>query len=90
MNARDELQQAFAALLQRAQQLDLHLYRYLADLVEEQRAAVRELEAPRFARHGARERPTLVSEKLALDELLRDGRTVDLDERLLLAARVLV
>ena len=35
------------ALLQRAQQLDLHLDRDLADLVEEQRAAVGELEAAR-------------------------------------------
>src|SRR5690606_20805372 len=32
------------ALLDRAQELDLHLDRDLADLVEEQRAAVRELE----------------------------------------------
>ena len=33
------------ALLQDAQQLDLHVARDLADLVEEQRAAVRGLEA---------------------------------------------
>ena len=35
------------ALLQRAQQLDLHLDGDLADLVEEERAAVGELEAAR-------------------------------------------
>ncbi len=78
------------ALLQRAQELHLHLDRDLADLVEEERAAVGELEAPRLARHGAGERAALVAEELALDELLRDGRAVDLDERLVLAARVLV
>ena len=78
------------ALLQRAQQLHLHLDRDLADLVEEERPAVGELEAPRLAGHGARERAALVAEELALDELLRDGRAVDLDERLVLAARVLV
>ena len=33
------------ALLQHAQQLDLHVQRHVADLVEEQRAAVGELEA---------------------------------------------
>src|SRR4051812_6204672 len=42
------------------------------------------------ARHCARERAALVSEQLALDELLRDGRAVDLDERLVLARGVLV
>ena len=52
--------------------------------------AVRELEAPRLAGDGAGERAALVAEKLALDELLRDRRAVDLDERLVLAARVLV
>ncbi len=42
------------ALLQRAQELDLHLDGDLANLVEEQRAAVGELEAPGLARHRAR------------------------------------
>ena len=36
------------ALLQRAQELHLHLDRDLADLVEEERAAVGELEAARL------------------------------------------
>ena len=44
------------ALLQHAQQLDLHLQRQVADLVEEQRAAVGQLEAPEPARHRAGER----------------------------------
>jgi hypothetical protein len=57
------------ALLQRAEQLHLHLDRDLADLVEEQRAAARELEATGLAAHRSRERATLVPEQLALDEL---------------------
>ena len=42
------------ALLQHAQELHLHLDRDLADLVEEERAAVGELEAPRLARRPRR------------------------------------
>ena len=44
------------ALLQHAQQLGLHFHRDVADLVEEQRAAVRQLESARPARRRARER----------------------------------
>src|SRR5262249_1975497 len=62
----------------------------LADLVEEERAAVRELEAPRLARHRAGERAALVAEELALDQLLRDRGAVHLDERLVLPRRVVV
>ena len=42
------------ALLERAQQLHLHLDRDLADLVEEQRAAVGQLEAAGLARRPRR------------------------------------
>ena len=70
------------ALLERAKELHLHLDGDLADLVEEQRAAVRELEASGLARDRARERAALVAEELALDELLRDRGAIDLDERL--------
>ena len=56
------------ALLQHAQELDLHLQRQVADLVEEQRAAVGELEAALPPRHGAGERALLVAEQLALEE----------------------
>jgi len=66
------------ALLKGAEELHLHLDRDLADLVEEQRAAVRELETAGFARDRARERAALVAEKLALDELLRNGRAIPL------------
>ena len=67
--------------LDRAQQLGLGLEREVADLVEEQRAAVGQLEPALLALHRAGERPALVAEQLALDQVLRDRRTVDLDER---------
>src|SRR5262249_14212398 len=53
---------------------------HVADLVEEEGAAVRLLEeaAPLLLRTG--ERAALVAEQLALDELARDGRAVDLHE----------
>ena len=62
------------ALLQRAQQLGLQLERQLADLVEEQRAAVRELEAARAALQRAGEGAALVAEELALDQRWRGSR----------------
>ncbi len=62
------------ALLQDAQQLGLHFHRDVADLVEEQRAAVRQLEPARPARDRARERALLVSEQLALEQARRAGR----------------
>ena len=75
------------ALLERAQELHLHLERDLADLVEEQRAAVGELEAAGAVADRAGERAALVAEQLALDEAFGDRRAVDLDERAVLARR---
>ena len=43
-----------ALLFERAQDLGLQRQRQIADLVEEQRAAVRQLELARLARRGAR------------------------------------
>ena len=71
------------ALLQDAQELDLRPHRDLADLVEEQRAAVRLLEAPDAALVGAGERALLVPEQLALEERLGERGAVQRDERLL-------
>ena len=69
------------ALLQRAQQLDLRVERQLADLVEEQRAAVGLLELADAPVDGAGERALLVAEQDALDQVLGDGAAVDGDER---------
>ena len=68
-------------LLQKPQQLDLARRRDLADLVEEQRSAIRQLKPPVLAHHRARERPLLVPEQLALEQRLRERRTMQLDER---------
>ena len=62
------------AVLQRAQQLHLRVERQLADLVEEQRAAVRFLELADALVDGAGERALLVPEQDALDQVLGDAR----------------
>ena len=69
------------ALLQHAQELGLRRRRELADLVQEDRAAVGELELPEPARRGAREGALLVAEELALEQRVRNRRAVDRDER---------
>jgi hypothetical protein len=78
------------ALVERAQQRRLHLGRELADLVEEQRAAVRLFEGAGPIRDGAREGPAQVPEERRLDELLGHGAAVEDDERSGLARAVTV
>ena len=68
-------------LLQRAQQLDLHAGRDLADFVEQQRPAVGRLEQARAVLRRAGERAARVAEELALEQGLGDGAAVDRDER---------
>ena len=69
------------ALLQDAQQLGLHGRRQLADLVEEQRAAVAPARSGRGCWPvGPGEGAPLVAEQLALEQRLRQGRAVDRDE----------
>ena len=65
-----------------AKQLRLQRRLQVADFVQEQRAAVGQLEAPgpRVGRAG--ERALLVAEQLALDQCGRQRGTVDGDERL--------
>jgi hypothetical protein len=60
-----------ALLLEDAQQLDLGRARKIADLVEEQRPAVRQLESPALLPVGPSEGPPLVAEELRLEERLR-------------------
>ena len=69
------------ALLENAQQLHLHVDAHVADLVQEQRAAVGELEAPNARGQRAREGAFLVTEQLALEQLARNRAAVDRDER---------
>ena len=63
-----------------AQQLHLRARVDLANLIEENRAAVRLLEPadPAFVRTG--ERASLVAEQLALEQLRRERRAMDRDE----------
>ncbi len=68
-------------LLQRPQHLGLERQRQLADLVEEQRAAVRDLEAARPPRDRAGERAAFVAEQLALEQRAGDRRAVHRHER---------
>src|SRR5262249_27577789 len=78
------------ALLEDAQELGLRGVVHLRDLVEEQGAAVGQLEASQAAFGGAGEGSALVTEQLALDERLRDRRAVDGDERLVASVREIV
>ena len=66
--------------LQHAEQLGLQLRGDVADLVEEQRPLVRQLEAADLLADGAGEGALLVAEQLALQEPRGDGRAVELDE----------
>ena len=66
-----------AALLEHAQQLGLRDERQVADLVEEQRAVVGELEAARLAIVRAGERAFLVAEDLRLEQRVGERRAVD-------------
>ena len=78
------------ALLQDAQQLRLHGRRHLADLVEEERAAVGHFELALLLRERAGEGAALVAEQLRLQQRLRQRRAVDGDEGSLAARAVLV
>ena len=75
------------AVLDEAQELGLDAQLHLADLVEEDGAAVglREAARPRARRAG--ERPLGVAEQLGLDQVRGDGRAVHRHERLVLARR---
>ena len=61
--------------------------RHLADLVEEHRAVVGELELARLVLDRAGEGAALEAEQLGLEQFGRERRAVHLDERLVAAAR---
>ena len=68
------------SLLEHPEELRLELGPQGADLVEEERAPLRELELTELALVGARERAPLVAEEVGLDEGLGDRGRVDGDE----------
>ena len=78
------------AALDRAEQLRLQLQRELADLVDQERAAVGALEDALAHRHRAGERPLLVPEQLRLDQVGRDGGAVEDDEGAIATPALLV
>src|SRR5207249_9534914 len=63
-------------LLQKPQQLHLEWHAHLGDLVEEQRAAVGQLESALTLDVGARVSAFLMAEQLGLEQRLGDGATV--------------
>ncbi len=84
------LAEAFVGLLlNQAEELDLRLKRDVADLVEEERAALGEGHATRSV-PGVRVGPLYRSEELALQEVLGDRRAVHRDEGRVLATAPLV
>src|SRR5207253_9294424 len=76
--------------LEHPQQLHLQLLRDLGDLVEEQRPAMAALEIALVLAVRAGERPLLVAEELALDQLWRHRAAVERQERRALAPAHLV
>ena len=77
-------------LLDRAQQLHLHRERQVADLVEEERPAVRRMKEPFPVGLGAGKRSLAVAEELALHEVLGDRAAVHRHERLVPSRAALV
>ena len=75
-------QRAHLAFLQHAQQLGLQRQRHVADLVEEQGAAVGCIEQALAVAVGAGEGALAVAEQLALQQVLRQRGAVLHDERL--------
>ena len=67
--------------LEDAQKLRLQIRRHLPDFVEQERAGFGHLEQSHLVGVGARECAPLVAEQFALDQILRDRRAIDLDER---------
>ncbi len=78
------------ALLQDTQELDLKIGGQIPDLVEKQASSVGELEPALLDRGRPGEGPLLVAKELALQERLRKGGAVDLDERAVGARGVVV
>ena len=72
---------ANAPFLDRAQQLALGLGRHLGNFVEKQGAAFGGPEESKVLGIRAAERALLLPKQLALDQFLRNGRTIERNER---------
>ena len=71
----------YDAILEESQHFDLQGRFHLADLVQKQRSAVRHERRAFAFGAGTSERPFDVAEKLALQQIVRDGCAVQRDER---------
>ena len=78
------------AVLQHAQQTHLQIRRHVADFIEEQRAAFGLLKAALSRRLRASERAAFVTEQFRFEQIFRDRRRVDGDERFAFAQAVFV
>ncbi len=76
------------ALLKHTQQLHLRRLVQIANLVEENRAALGSLKAPFAGSNGAGERPFRVAEHLALEKRARNAAEIDRHEALVAPAAV--
>ena len=70
-----------AVLLDDLEELGLDREVHVANLVQEQRAAVCDLQEPRLGGDRPRERPLLVAEELGVHQLAGEARTVEIHER---------
>ncbi len=70
-------------VFQEPQQQRLHAQAHLADLIEEERAAMRELELTHLVSVGAGEASFDVSEELRLEQRFRKSRAIDRDKRMM-------
>ena len=68
------------AFLQHAQKFHLRGRRHVPDLIEEQSSFVGQLELAGLAAAGSSEGALLITEEFALQQVLRDGGAIDLDE----------
>ncbi len=82
MNSARATDTLITMLLQYPQQLDLHGQWHVANFIEEQRATFRQLETPDASGNGPGKSALFMTEEFALQELRRDGATVDRDEGL--------
>src|SRR4051794_16901290 len=69
-------------LLYQAQHFDLKIARHLSYFVEKQCSPISKFDFACLVRHGAGERSLHMTEQFRLQQVARDGATVDGDERL--------
>ena len=72
-------------LLQNPQQLGLQPQRHLAYFVEQQRAPMRQFEAPRFGRHGSSKGTPGIAEQFAFEQRLGKRRAIHRHKRTIAA-----